>query len=170
MKEKKNLNELVSSNIQKILRDRNLNQANIAIESGMSTSNMSKKLNGSLNFSLEDISKMLPDTPIVVSPFTPWTKGNGTEGEYDTPVTSRVEFTENNKFITNLREDIIDIVEKNELDIDLHFFDAYSLMLEHNDLKCPDGVHFLPEGYHVLGTAIAERVLDVISNKNDKGE
>lgn len=119
---------------------------------------------------LDDISKMLPDTPIIVSPFTPWTKGNGTEGEYDTPVTSRVEFTENNRFITDLREDIIDIVEKNELDIDLHFFDAYSLMLEHNDLKCPDGVHFLPEGYHVLGTAIAERVLEVINNKNDKGE
>lgn len=58
MKEKKNLNELVSSNIQKILIDRNLNQANIAIESGISTSNMSKKLNGSLNFSLEDISKI----------------------------------------------------------------------------------------------------------------
>ena len=52
---------------------------------------------------LVDINKMLPDTPIIVSPFTPWTKGNGKEGEHDTPVTSRVEFTENNKFITNLR-------------------------------------------------------------------
>ena len=75
------------------------------------------------------------------------------------------------KLVPNVSfEEFITLVEKNELDIDLHFFDAYSLMLEHNDLKCPDGVHFLPEGYHVLGTAIAERVLEVINNKNDKGE
>ena len=118
---------------------------------------------------LVDLSKMLPDTPIIAGSFIPWTKGNGKEGEYDTPVTSRVEFTENNKFITNLREDILDIIEKNELDIDLHFFDAYDLMLGHNEKKCPDGVHYLPEGYYVLGTAIAEKIIEVINNKN-KGE
>ena len=118
---------------------------------------------------LVDLSKMLPGTPIIVSPFTPWTKGNGKEGEHDTPVTSRVEFTENNKFITDLREDILDIIEKNELDVDLHFFDAYELMLGHNEKKCPDGVHYLPEGYYVLGTAIAEKILEVLNNTN-KGE
>lgn len=118
---------------------------------------------------LEDIAKMLPNTPIIAGSFIPWTKGNGKEDEYDTPVTSRVEFTENNKFITNLREDILDIIEKNELDVDLHFFDAYELMLGHNEKKCPDGVHYLPEGYYVLGTAIAEKIIEVINNKN-KGE
>ena len=116
---------------------------------------------------LADINKMLPDTPIIVSPFTPWTKGNGKEGEHDTPVTSRVEFTENNKFITNLREDILDIVDKNDNVLPLHYFDAYMLMLENNDKKCPDGVHFLPEGYYVLGTAIAERIIEVIKEKGE---
>ena len=116
---------------------------------------------------LADINKMLPGTPIIVSPFTPWTKGNGKEGEYDTPVTSRVAFTENNKFITNLREDILDIVDKNDNALPLYYFDAYMLMLENNDKKCPDGVHFLPEGYYVLGTAIAERIIEVINKKGE---
>jgi 2,3-bisphosphoglycerate-dependent phosphoglycerate mutase len=64
--------------------------------------------------------------------------------------------------ITDVREDIIEIVNKNELGMDLHFFDSYSLMLEHNDEKLPDGVHFTAEGSRILGTAIAEKILTVI--------
>ena len=116
---------------------------------------------------LVDLSKMLPDTPIIAGSFTPWRKGNGREGEHDTPVTTRGGVAENNRFISELREDIIDIIEKNELGIDLHFFDAYSLMLDHNEKKCPDGVHYLPEGYYVLGTAIAEKIIEVIKSKGE---
>lgn len=58
MKDERNLNELVSSNILKILKDKNLNQVDVATESGISASNMSKKLKGQLKFSLEEISKI----------------------------------------------------------------------------------------------------------------
>lgn len=109
--------------------------------------------------------KMLPDTPFILAPFTPWTKGNGTAGDFDTPVTERVSFAENNKFVTELREDIIEIIKQNELGIDLYFFDSYSLMLENNDEKLPDGVHFTAEGSRILGTAIAEKILEVINKK-----
>ena len=117
---------------------------------------------------LEDIAKMLPNTPIIVSPFTPWTKGDGKAGEYDTPVTERVEFTESNTFIVNLRDDIIDIIDKKEVKAPLYFFDAYTLMLENNHLKRSDGVHFLDQGYLVLGTAIAERIIEVINEKESE--
>ena len=60
------------------------------------------------------------------------------------------------------------LYKKNELGLDLYFFDAYALMLENNDKKCPDGVHFLPEGYYVLGTAIAERIIEVIKSKENQ--
>lgn len=58
MEEKKKLNEIVSYNISKILQDRNLNQIDIATETGMSASNMNKKLKGQLRFSLDEISKI----------------------------------------------------------------------------------------------------------------
>lgn len=58
MKDERNLNELVSSNILKILKDKGLKPADISRKSGMSQSDLSKRLNGSTKFSLIDISKI----------------------------------------------------------------------------------------------------------------
>lgn len=58
MKEEKTLNEIVSSNILKILSDRGLKPADISRKSGLSQSDLSKRLNGSTKFSLSDLSKI----------------------------------------------------------------------------------------------------------------
>ena len=58
MKEERTLNETVCANILKILNDKGLKPADISRKSGMSQSDLSKRLNGSARFSLSDTSKI----------------------------------------------------------------------------------------------------------------
>lgn len=58
MKEEKSLNEIIASNILKILNDKGLKPADISRKSGMSQSDLSKRLKGSTKFSLSDVSKI----------------------------------------------------------------------------------------------------------------
>lgn len=58
MKEEKSLNEIIVSNILKILNDKGLKPADISRKSGMSQSDLSKRLKGSTKFSLSDVSKI----------------------------------------------------------------------------------------------------------------
>ena len=104
----------------------------------------------------------MPDTPIILSPFTPVTMGNGEADKHDTPVSVTVEFKEYNASVLNLREDIIELVSNAEEEDNLHFFDAYALMLENIRYQKADGVHFDSQGSAILGAAIAKKLLSVL--------
>ena len=110
---------------------------------------------------LSEIRQMLPCTPIILGTSTPWTEGNTAAAkEHDTPITlsGEIKFHERNKTVLEYNKKVFEIGSEEQLTV----FDAYSLMIEHPELKSPDGVHFKPEGYVILAKSIASALKDAI--------
>ena len=97
--------------------------------------------------------------PLILGTSTPLTCGKGGDpAKHETPVTLK----ETNETVVAYNEQVRDIAAGEGLPL----FDAYALMVERPDLKSDDGCHFNEEGKQLLGKAIAEALLPLLSRED----
>ena len=103
---------------------------------------------------LEQLRKMLPDTPVMLGLSTPLTEGHGNPGEHETPITLR----DTNDTVVAYNQQVRALAAE----LNLPCFDAYGLMEPHPELKRDDGTHFSDEGNELLGAEIANAIAGMV--------
>lgn len=111
---------------------------------------------------LSELRALLPDSPFILGLSTPISEVMGDPSAHAAPITveERSRLLELDAGVLAYNREVLAIAKEEGLP----FFDAYSHMLPHNELK-KDPYHYNEEGRRIFGSAVAEQLMS-LCNEN----